>query len=139
MARVSSSGETIDQSIDIGIEKDSDCSGSVREGGEADGDFEKKRLEEREYSGEYDSPRRCREEDDEEAEVGEVDDDACERIATEKPGLGLSDVLSRVISRASTVEAGPPPDGGAKAWIIGMHSLAYLLYFACVCVCVCVV
>lgn len=135
MTRASSSGETIDQSIDIGIEKDSDCSGSIREGGEADGDLEKKRLEEREHSGDHDSPRRCREEEDEVAEVGEVGDDACERIAaTEKPGLGgLSGVLSKVISRASTVEAGPPPDGGAKAWMIGMHSLAYPLYLACVC------
>jgi hypothetical protein len=46
------------------------------------------------------------------------DDDAPSSI---KLTGGLTAVLSRVISRASTKSnPGPPPDGGMKAWITGM-------------------
>lgn len=43
--------------------------------------------------------------------------------SADKPTGGLTAVLSRVISRASSNSSpGPPPDGGRKAWITGRIS-----------------
>jgi hypothetical protein len=40
-----------------------------------------------------------------------------------RPSGVLSNVVSRVLSRASVKsDPGPPPDGGAKAWIAGKSS-----------------
>ncbi|KAH8903755.1 MFS general substrate transporter [Coniochaeta sp. PMI_546] len=98
MARASSSSEKVDQDSDIDIERESDSSGSIRQGF-SDGGLEK-RPEDADESGDYDSSRH---------QGGEV--------------AKAGEVCDAVISRASTVEAGPPPDGGTKAWMIvaGAH------------------
>jgi hypothetical protein len=113
MARASSSSEKVDQSSYMSMERDSDSSATIRQG-HANQDVEK-RLDDGHSSGGVDSP------DHQKAEVAAVGEaeDAGEYNARETPPSGLTGVLSRVISRASTVDAGPPPDGGIKAWIIG--------------------
>lgn len=114
MRRASSSSDEVDRSG--GSEKDDVDSVSIRQGGAAARDVEKGLPDDmREVSGKGDAER---------AEIEpavEEGDAALEQAPTtrEKAVDGLARVLSRVISRASTVDAGPPPDGGAKAWITG--------------------
>jgi hypothetical protein len=75
-----------------------------------------------------DDPSIQRSGDDESQRGTDVDaiveeEESLERATStaEKPKHGLSAVLSRTFSRASTVDPGPPPDGGAKAWMIGQY------------------
>lgn len=119
MRRASWSSDEVDRRTTI--EKENEGSASIRQGDAADTDLER-RLE---------GTKEGREEDDSqlgqqraEVEAAEEGNDALEHAATttEKPTSGLTGVLSRVISRASTVDPGPPPDGGAKAWMIGKIS-----------------
>ena len=43
--------------------------------------------------------------------------------APEKDGRGLAGVLSRMSTKSSWKDPGPPPDGGTKAWMQGVYIL----------------
>ena len=51
---------------------------------------------------------------------GIANDDAIQRVPTapqqRQGGLGMLGTLSRTLSRAPTIDPGPPPDGGLQAW-----------------------
>jgi hypothetical protein len=73
-------------------------------------------------SGQDDSQRRQRTADVESITPEEEDHHQLSEeheTAEKSAATGLSGVLSRIVSRASTVDPGPPPDGGMKAWMIG--------------------
>jgi len=113
MARVSSSGR---RSIEE-VEKDSDSSVSIRQG-VAEGGVEK-RLDDtaKDSSGDNESPGQ---QGADVETVEEADEALGDNVSTqEKPTSGLPGVLSRIVSRASTADPGPPPDGGLHAWMIG--------------------
>lgn len=121
MWKASSSSDELGQSS--GTEKEDESAASIGQGGGmVDRDIEK-RLDDARVgsSSQEDSPLSQHGADIEPIVDG---DKTVEHAATtrEKPTDGLSRVLSRVISRASTVDAGPPPDGGVKAWLTGRFS-----------------
>ena len=51
---------------------------------------------------------------------GVANDNGIERVPTapqqRQGGLGILGTLSRTLSRAPTIDPGPPPDGGLQAW-----------------------
>ena len=53
-------------------------------------------------------------------DFGVANDDAIRRVPTAAQqrhgGLGILGTLSRTLSRVSTIDPGPPPDGGLQAW-----------------------
>ncbi|KAB5533444.1 major facilitator superfamily domain-containing protein [Coniochaeta sp. 2T2.1] len=121
MAMASSSNEKERRGENADVEDGRDSSASTRRS-DADADPEK-RLDDAKESSEDDLPDR---ESEEITAAGTQDaDDEYEYISTteKKPANGLTGVLSRVISRASTVDPGPPPDGGRTAWmmVLGSH------------------
>ena len=113
MARVSSSSRR-----SIEGEKESDSSVSIQHS-DPERDVEK-RLDDtaKESSGDNESPGQQGADIETVEEADEALGDNASRT-TEKPTNGLSGVLSRIVSRASTVDPGPPPDGGLHAWMIG--------------------
>lgn len=54
-------------------------------------------------------------------EIADASDDAPADVAEHEANGGsvLEKVLSKVVSRATVKDPGPPPDGGLKAWLAG--------------------